>query len=287
MDEGIIKPNLTIIDGSSLIYSACYNVSIKEQNDDFSLYKETLDFYIDNILNITKANEYIIFGDGLTSYRKKLFNTFKTNRETKRTYIKFKYDLLEYAKSKWDFFSNNDLESDDMCLITHNQYKDEYNITIASIDEDLRQYSAKFFNYSIFRKKDYKIEDGFEMITPEQAEFNLWKQVLIKGHNNKLNYLEGCGEITAGNYLKTFILSQYKFAVLSAYIDGIKKGDWIKRFINGYGLNRGIDEFDKSFKQTYLFRTYNELSELGISFGIPEFKTKLYDERITDSEQVF
>jgi len=178
-------------------------------------------------------------------------------------------------------FSHPDLESDDMCLLTHNQYKDEYDITIAAIDGDLRQYSAKFFNYGIFRKKDYQIEDGFEIITPEQAQFNLWKQVLIKGHNNKVNYLEGCGEETANSYLSGFRVDQYSFAVIKAYIQGINSVEYkTKRNVKGYGLNKGIDEFNKSFKQTYLFRTQAELDELGITFGIPEFITKdkdLYD----------
>ncbi|MCK9429294.1 MAG: hypothetical protein M0R17_04770 [Candidatus Omnitrophica bacterium] len=276
---------LTTIDGSSLIYSACYNVSVKESStDDFSKYRDTLDYYIDSILNVTKADKYIIFGDGSTSYRKKMFDTFKADREVKKQYVKFKYDLLEYARTKWEAFNHPELESDDMCLITHNQYKDEYDITIAAIDGDLRQEAAKFFNYGIFRKKDYRIEDGFEIITPEQAEFNLWRQVLIKGHNNKLNYLEGCGEGTAESYLKKFSVSQYKFAVLKAYIEGIPKQDGIKRVIDGYGLNKGIDEFNKSFKQTYLFRNSDELTEFGISFEIPEFKTRMYG-GITNSEE--
>lgn len=276
---------LTIIDGSSLIYSASYNVSVKESStDDFSKYRDTLDYYIDSILDITKADKYILFGDDSSSYRKRIFDTFKSDRIIKAQYTKFKYDLLYYAREKWKVFSHPDLESDDMCIITHNQFKDEYDITIAAIDGDLRQYPAKFFNYGIFRKLDASALQGFELITPEQAQFNLWKQVLIKGHNNKLNYLEGCGEGTAESYLKKFSVSQYKFAVLKAYIEGIPKQDGIKRVINGYGLNKGIDEFNKSFKQTYLFRNSDELTELGIFFGIPEFKTRTYG-RITNSEE--
>ena len=71
----MIKKKLTIIDGSSLIYSACYNTSIKEEKtDNFIYYKEALDFYIQSILEHTQADEYIVFGDENTSYRKSLFD---------------------------------------------------------------------------------------------------------------------------------------------------------------------------------------------------------------------
>ena len=40
-----MKENLTIIDGTSLIYSACYNKAQTESpyNDDFSLFREALE----------------------------------------------------------------------------------------------------------------------------------------------------------------------------------------------------------------------------------------------------
>ena len=263
------KENLTIIDGSSLIYSACHNVSNKENTDDFSQYKQTLEYYIDNILTDTKANKYIIFGDQNGSYRKRLFESFKANR-IKRPYLKFMFDLREYANTNLNFFSHPDLEADDLCLLMHNKYQSQYAITIASKDSDLRQYSARFFNYGIYRTPDYNINDGFEFISPRIAYFNLWKSVLIKGHNNKFDYLDGCGEITAESYLEKWNIDQYPFAVLKAFIYGISKDKKVKRSINGYGLNKGIDKFNKSFKQTYLFRNMQEVLDLDIDLEFPE-----------------
>jgi 5'-3' exonuclease len=266
------KKNLTIIDGTSLIYSACYNTSVNnDKTDNFFYYKQTLDHYINSILEDSEANEYIIFGDSTSSYRKRLFDTFKADRVVKKQHIKFKNDLIQYAIEQWGLFINNDLESDDMCLLTHNMYKDGYNVTIASKDSDLRQYPAKFLNYGAYKSGDKSLL--FENITEDNAKFNLWKSVLQKGHNNKIDYLEGCGEVCAEKYLKVFKPSQYPYAVLKAYIDGIPKQDGIRKEIKGYGYNKGIDKFNNSFRQTYLFRNNFELDELGISFGVPEFKT--------------
>ena len=79
-------------------------------------------------------------------------------------------------------------------------------------------------------------------------------------------------------------MEQYLFAVIKAYIHGINSSEYnTKRTVKGYGLNRGIDEFNKSFKQTYLFRTQEELTELGIEFSVPEFITK----ELTDGYTTF
>jgi hypothetical protein len=270
------KPKLTVIDGSSQVYSACHNTSVKEEDtDNFIKYKETLDFYMNSILEATEAEYYIIFTDESTSYRKQLFSEFKADRKKKRP-LKFSADLLLYAREELGFYSHPDLEADDLCLIVNNLYKDKYDITISSIDSDLRQENAKFFNPKIFRKPDYNIKDGFETIDHNTAQFNLWRSVLTKGHNNKVDYLESCGNVCAETYLKFWKPEQYKYAVLKAFTEGIHKDNYpgIKRNIKGYGLQFGIDKFSKSFQQSYLFRDLKELEFLEIDLlDLPDFQT--------------
>lgn len=262
------KPKLTIIDTSSLIYSASYNTSKKEgsESDLFSNYTNTLDYYINSILDETNAEHYILFGDEPTSYRKRIFSTFKADRV--KPYMKFKYDLMQYAKTHWEMYTHKDLEADDLCLICNNYFKDKYEVIIAAKDSDLPQEEGVFFNYGILGKSDYSKDKAFSYITKDEAEFRLYKQVLSKGHNNKVDYLEGCGDKCSTNYLKSWTPQQYKYATLKAFIEGIdrNKDKDINRNITGYGLNKGIDKFNKSFKQSYLFRNLEEIKELDIEF---------------------
>ena len=270
------EEKLTIIDGSSLIYSACHNMAKDmKTTDDYRYYREALDRYIQSILEDTKADLYVIYGDQNSSYRKRLFEDFKADR-LKRSYLKFKNDLTQYANTNLGFYNHPDLEADDLCLLTHDMYKDKYNITIASKDSDLRQYSANFFNYGIYGKG--KVEDGFENISEIEAWFNLWRSVLVKGHNNKLDYLEGCGLQTAESYLKLWKHEQYPYAVLKAFLNGIESNREknIKREIKGYNFPRGMDKFNKSFQQTYLFRTLDEINSLNIYFYPPSFRKNPY-----------
>jgi 5'-3' exonuclease len=268
-----MEKKLTLIDATSLIYSACFNTNKNElYSDHFTHYKEALHFYIDNILRETKADEYILFGDERTSYRKSLFPTFKADR--KKPYMKFKSDLMHYAINELNFYTHSQLEADDLCLLANRYFKKEYDITIAAKDSDLKQDKGVFFNYGIFRKNEDPTL-GFETLDINEANFKLWKAVLTKGHNNKIDYLEKCGDVCATNYLKAFNPPQYKFATLKAFIEGINKNDYtdIKRNISGYGLNKGIEKFNNAFKQTYLFRYEHELHDLGIELDYIELES--------------
>lgn len=263
------KLNLTIIDSSSILYIICYNLNKDETNsDDFSKYKEYYDNYFQGILEDTKADYYIAFGDGYTSFRKQKFNNFKADRKSKPI-PKFLNDLKQYAIDKWNSISSNKLEADDLCIIHSNYYNKEYNVTIASIDGDLRQEQGLYFDYQYKRKK-IPVHQAFEVLSEEIAEFNLWKYVLIKGHNNSI-YLHGCGEETAKKYLVNFLKNtrQLKLAVLNAYIHGIdKKKHNTPRNVKGYGLIKGISEFSKAFEQTYLLRTLDEAYDIDDNFDI-------------------
>jgi 5'-3' exonuclease len=293
------KGKITLIDGTSLIYSACYNSSIKEDaTDDFSTYKEALEYYIQTILEETKADYYLIFGDDHSSFRKRLFKSYKADRT--RPHMKFKAELSHYAYEELGFIKHEDLEADDLCLLSKNILINTYaidkdDIIIASKDSDIPQDEMIIFNYGwkapLYKKyKDAPIpleelekglKNAFRVVSKEEAEFNLWKQVLIKGHNNKLDYLEGCGDKTAEAYLTGFKplanFKPYEYVVLSAFINGIKidKDSGIKRNVDSYGLYKGIEKFANAFKQTYLLRNKSDLEQMGIQFEFPTL-TKTY-----------
>lgn len=273
--------NLTIIDFTSLLYSTCYNCSVDEdKTDNFQEYKSALDFYMESILYNTKADLYLTFGDSSTSFRKNEFKEFKADRKNKSK-LKFINDLREYSIEKYSLTSDPELEADDLCCISANNLKNEYVITIASKDGDLRQFPGKFHNYG-WQGKYYKnnntpaekeLSDGliksFETLNIEEAYRNLYIQILIKGHNNKYHYLNRCGKVTAKAYINNNAVEIE--TVLRAFIYGINKNkDFnIKQSVKGYGLLKGIDYFNKAFRQTYLLRTLEEVNLIGSEFKVP------------------
>lgn len=260
---------LTEIDISSVYYSVIHNCNKEDdpRRDDFSYYKQSFDAYIESILINTKATHYLMFGDGYTSFRKKAFTEFKGDRKSKPI-PKFINDLKNYGRDKWNVITSNILEADDLCLIHTNEIIGFDKIIIASIDSDLRQEEGIFYNYG-YKRSNLSLEEAFEVINKEQSRRNLWKQVMIKGHNNKTSFLKGCGKVSAEKYLKPYSINQLKLAALNAFILGIdKKIHDVPRNIKGYGLLKGIDEFSKAFIQSYLLRTIEEALEYDPEFSL-------------------
>lgn len=274
---------LTIIDFSSLLYSTCYNCSVdKDKADNFEEYRNTLDFYVQNIFDDTKADFYIAFGDDYTCFRKDEFKEYKADRASKDP-LKFITDLRLYAIKRYNIIINDKLEADDMCLITANLLGDKYDVTIASKDGDLRQMKGLFYNYG-WRQAVYKkykvpsnkqlkegLRNAFETLSEDQGNFKLWAKVLVKGHNYKYHYLVRCGDVTAEKYLATYPTSNRMILVLRAFVNGIKstKTNNIKQSVKGYGLLKGIDYFNKAFRQTYLLQTVEEARLVGSDFEVP------------------
>lgn len=252
--------NLTLIDFSSLIYAVSYNCSKLDEPENYLLYRNTLDNYVKSILEDTQATHYIAFGDSGSSFRKKLFSDFKGNRKTKDFPGLFTTDLKKYAVVKWNLVTNFELEADDLCLIHQSHAEDlfpgeEVSVVIASKDSDLRQVAGTFFDYG-YRRANLTVEQAFETLDAKTAKYNLYKHVLIKGHNDKLDYLEGCGKESAEKYLSAFSESQLAMATLNAFMKGINKNTYgIYKNVIGYGESEGIAKFYNAFTQSYLLRT--------------------------------
>lgn len=246
-----MKEKLTIIDTTSLMWTAC--VTLGDDKDNYIKAKKNFDKWFEDILNQTKTDYYLAFTDQ-SSFRRELLHDYKSDRASERP--KFLKPLMKDVSEKWNIFSNPIIESDDLCLINHNHYKDKYDCVIAAIDSDLRQYPAKFYNY---KKNKAEGKSDWEEVTPGEAELNLWTSVIAGSHNG-LKGIHGCGESNARMYLTKFKPAQFPFAALSAYIKGVDKTKYkgMTRNIKGLGLFKGQLEYNRNFISSYLLRTEEE-----------------------------
>ena len=238
---------LTIIDTTSLYISVSHHCN-KNENDDFKIYKDTLDEWFQTILDETKATEYLAFDDDKPSFRHLLFPDFKDDR--KRAYFKFVNDIRHYAKEKWSIRSFKGLESDDLFSMSNSIHKDK-EIVLAHIDGDLDQIEGKHYNYH-YRSKNWS--NGFYEITSETASLNLSNSILAGSHNNNKG-LDGCGEKSSEKYLTNLSTK----GVLNAFINGINKEEYgIYKSIKGLGMTIGIEEFRKNVLMSKLLTNIDE-----------------------------
>ena len=247
---------LIIGDITSLYYSIIHYYN-KESNetDNFKKYKNKFDEWLQSMIDDTKATEYLLYDDDSTTFRHKLFPDFKANR--KSIYLKFRYDLMKYAREKWGIKQHLGIESDDLVNIAVNKYK---NAIICHIDSDLDQIEGNHYNY-LYRGKGWA--NGFYTIDKSTAEFNLNKMVISTGHNGPDKGLPNCGDKTAEAYLKA------SNDLLGAFINGIDKKDYpdIWRTVKGYGITIGVNEFYRNFLIAKLLDTEEEANYWLDKFG--------------------
>lgn len=249
---------LILIDTTSLFFSALYY--LKDDVNNYQLALDKANEWFESILINTKADYYLAFTDN-GSFRKKQLSEYKSDRIGEKP--KFLEPLKRDMCAKWNINSSSELESDDLVLIHYNYYKNDYDCIIACIDSDLKQQDGKFYNY---RPKDGVFKD-IEIVTPEQANINLWTSVLAGSHNG-LSGLYKCGEESAKKYL-SFFTEEYPQAVLNAYINGIDKIKYnIRTSIKGLGLLEGLNQFNNNFKSTYLLRNLDDCASYNIHCNI-------------------
>lgn len=264
------KENLAIVDITSLLHSACYNCSVDTINsDNFTKYKETIDYYITNILDITKSHLYIFCIDKGKTFRHDLFPNYKGNRN--HSYIKFFNDLYEYIYTKYNCVSIEGLEADDLLSIYARLFDFDYNVILCHKDKDLMQIPGNHFWYN-YIQKNITIEEAFEFIDENKANKFLFKQLLIGDSTDNIKGLVSCGFASAEQYISD---KSILFDCLNAYIYGIGKEEFnLKKSIKGNGKSIGVKLFYENYLQIKLLETFEEA----------EYFTKPIDEKFKTKE---
>lgn len=190
------KNNLTIIDADSIIYTVAYRF---KNSKAAKMVEISVNKFISDILINSKASHYLGFygskEDGAKdNFRFDVYEKYKANRpETPEFVIKWRPLIHKTFKEKWGFIPIDAMEADDAVAICHNAYIDEYNITVATADKDLRQLADITF-YDFNKHKTDKI-DAFT------AAFNINKQLLMGDTSDNIPGLPGVGKVSAAKLL--------------------------------------------------------------------------------------
>lgn len=242
-----MKNNLSIIDGDSIIYIACYS---KERQKSYEEVFKTIDDILFSICDQCNTTKYVGFlSQG--SFRYKLAKTvpYKGNR---KDFIKPKYYKLAFAymEEVLNFTVVNNWEADDLCTITASKQsiKDNYNPIICSPDKDLYQIEGTFYNY---RNK--------ELITVDknQAEFNFWSQMLTGDVADNIKGINKIGPVRAKKLLESSDLP-FEETVKNEYLKEFKDC-FIERFNENYALLKLLTESDSVLKELNIQEIQMEL----------------------------
>jgi 5'-3' exonuclease len=186
-----------------------------------------------NILAQNGTTEYVGFLTSKTNFRKsiKLDSTselvkekeYKGNR--KKELPKWFYTLKDWLTNELGFVTIEDLEADD-CVCIYNNWAGPNRCVMVSTDKDFLQLEGTHFNPNL---------SIFKTINSEEAQLNLWIQVLMGDSTDNVSGIRGVGIKKAQGILANCpYRDSYHNKVLTKYIEA-------------YGEYRGIELFYKTY----------------------------------------
>lgn len=151
----------------------CYSIGFMAKDDSSPKHVEnSVDNFLLKMKRKLEATHYICFlTDGRSNFRNKAASTvaYKGNRaDLERP--KWYPHIKQYLGDKWKAQTMFGIEADDALTIAAT-YLQSHGIQciICSLDKDLRQMDTLHYNWD---------SGKITKVTPEQGEYNLWKQVL-------------------------------------------------------------------------------------------------------------
>lgn len=205
---------LVTLDKTGTLYYEAYNLKTA-----YKYLKDTAD----NIANKINCSDWVMVTGGVgDNFRLRINPTYKANRKHQAKPIMLD-KVRDMAFKNFDVKYIFHLEADDTCRILLEQNKDN---VIVSIDKDLQTVSGKIYD---------AYHDKIRYISPEQAENNFKRQLLMGDKSDGYDGLPKVGKATADKMI----------------LDGITIDDIAQKYID-CGL--GLEEFE---------RVYNSAKILG------------------------
>ena len=220
------------------IYYEAYNI-----NKARDYLKQT----IDNLVSKVGCDTYILVTGGIGKNFRYLINpSYKSNRkkQAKPLMLDKVRDLLfkEFPVCYIPY-----LEADDTCRILLEENKDN---VVVSIDKDLRTFPGKIYD---------AYHDKMRCITPQQAEVNFKRQLLIGDKTDGYDGIPKVGPATADKLL----------------LEGITIDEIVEKYLEA-GLS--IDDFKRTYNCAYILGNDNYKDGVITLYGGEKLDTRRIDD---------
>jgi 5'-3' exonuclease len=193
---------ILLVDADSLIFASCYSNDKQGQfytdiGDAINKFDQQFMKIVNDLEDRFEIEKVITFNGSKGNFRKKITPVYKANRK-KQDLPPLLHDMHDYVKKQYNSVYGYGIETDDLVsAYWFSLSKDlgRENVMIVSIDKDYRQFPALIYNYHYNHRE---IVD----ITPEEAMFNFYSQMIEGDTADNVNYFKGKGKKFAENYLK-------------------------------------------------------------------------------------
>lgn len=230
-----MNKRIVLIDSDSLIYGVIFTKRDEKDVDNFALYKQHIDDWINNIIKRTGASYYKLFITVGSVFRHKLAVTkeYKSGRVKEKPL--FFYDLRNYLINKWKAINISGFEAEDILAAYAKEItsKGLGEVITAHIDHDLKTVPGLHYD---FRK------DELYSMTEEEANAYFWKMVIC---GCQTDAVQGIPRIGKDNKIfKNGEFQPTKEYVLNLYCKHYGEYNGILRFAECYELIKLVDDLD-------------------------------------------
>lgn len=261
--------NTALIDADSIMWVAGNGNKVMDRSghplkvDNKFVYTEktleeaitTCDNYIKDLLNLTKADSYVLFLTTGSTFRVKLDSCYKANRLGMEK-PKWFYEVKKHLIDNWDAVEVPGLEADDLVSITKNCL--EHCFIIASDKDILKCIPGRHFDA---RRGQLTFAD----ISYHEASFNFAVSLLIGDAIDGIpNLIKGMGPKTAEAELSRRM--EHNNPIISA----------LQIFISNLGLHQGLLRFTNQYQLLKILDTEEQLPE-GILFSVRELQVNCWN----------
>jgi 5'-3' exonuclease len=229
----------------------------KSVTEDLSVIAKEVDDYLQNLLVVTKADEFIIcLSDDTTNWRNKVLPSYKQHRKTPdgiSNRPEWLYPLKEHLARTYQSYRKPTLEADDIMgiLSTHPKLITGKKI-IVSEDKDMKTIPGWLFN----PRKDKKPR----LITPQEADYWHLLQTLMGDTTDGYTGCPGVGFEAADELLKEpYLMVPYEYE----FKRGKRKGETETRYTKEPTDN--VWEAIVSLYESKGFTGYNALTQARVA----------------------
>ena len=161
-----------------------------------------------DMIRAEQPEQVIIYLTGVNNFREKLaqMRGYKESRKGREKPLYFQ-PVKEFLITKWNAVVVDGYEADDaVSILQYSCLQDDQICTIATIDKDLQTVPGWNYNYDSKKKM---------FITPFQASYNFYKQMLMGDKSDDIVGVPGIGEKRAKALLDTAKTAEELFQIVA------------------------------------------------------------------------
>ena len=214
---------IALIDADSIVYkyASIYQDTTIWDEDTVSIEtdlvkaKAEMHAFIDEMLNITRTDSYVLVLSPKRTFRYDVAENYKSNRKPPKAPLEMLIPLREELLSMGALLFD-DVEADDVCVTR--MYKEPGKYVLCHIDKDLNQAPGKHYNYNTQEK--YTIDQ-------ESADYWFYSQILEGDSVDGIKGCPGIGKVKTAKILGSVKPEEYWSAIKETYEKAKKDYDYM------------------------------------------------------------